>query len=74
MGPAARCGSERRLTEASDELAFLQEIGRVVRAARPLTWKRDPIDRLIVGDAVVSEGRLATKDRVIREHCSVSLW
>ena len=46
----------------------------VVAAARDLGWTRDPFDRLIVADALISNATLITKDRVIRRHCPSSTW
>jgi PIN domain nuclease of toxin-antitoxin system len=46
----------------------------VVSAASPLRWTRDPFDRLIVGQAIVENADLATRDRVIRRHYSGAIW
>jgi PIN domain nuclease of toxin-antitoxin system len=46
----------------------------VVGAARPLAWTRDPFDRLIVGDAIVTNATLLTKDEVILERCPLATW
>lgn len=40
--------------------------GAAVRAAETLTWTRDPFDRMIAADALVSFATLATKDEAIR--------
>lgn len=42
--------------------------GAAVAAAAPLTWTRDPFDRLIVADAAVAAAELWTRDATIREH------
>ena len=63
--------------------ALTQEIGMqvttteyrgIVTAARALGWTRDPFDRLIVADAMLTGARLITKDRLIRAHCPAALW
>ncbi len=46
----------------------------VVAAAAPLSWTRDPFDRLIVGDALAANCTLLTKDGTIREHCPLARW
>lgn len=46
----------------------------VVAAAAPLSWTRDPFDRLIVGDALAANGPLLTKDDSIRRNCALARW
>jgi len=46
----------------------------VVRGAGPMSWTRDPFDRLITADAAASGSRLVTKDDTIHEHYPDSLW
>lgn len=46
----------------------------VVLAALPLTWTRDPFDRLIAAQAICDDAVLITKDRTIRQHCPNALW
>lgn len=46
----------------------------VVLAALPLTWTRDPFDRLIAAQAICDNAVLITKDRTIRQHCRNALW
>jgi PIN domain nuclease of toxin-antitoxin system len=60
----------RRLALVQDDADFAE----VVTAARALTWTRDPFDRLIVGNAVVSGATLMTKDRTILRHCRHAIW
>lgn len=48
--------------------------GEVVAAAQPLTWTRDPFDRLICADAHVCAATLLTKDRTIRAHVAWAHW
>jgi PIN domain nuclease of toxin-antitoxin system len=45
-----------------------------VHAAAPLSWTRDPFDRLIVADAAVAATDLLTKDDVIHRHVSFARW
>jgi PIN domain nuclease of toxin-antitoxin system len=47
---------------------------QVVRAALPLTWTRDPFDRLIAAQALVDEATLVTADERLRDHVSDWLW
>jgi PIN domain nuclease of toxin-antitoxin system len=54
--------------------ATTTEYRNVVTAARELKWTRDPFDRLIVADAMLSGARFVTRDRLIRRHCPVALW
>jgi len=46
----------------------------VVAAAAPLSWTRDPFDRLIVGDALAANDPLLTKDDSIRRNCALARW
>jgi PIN domain nuclease of toxin-antitoxin system len=46
----------------------------VVMAALPLTWTRDPFDRLIAAQAICDQAILITKDRSIRKHCPNARW
>jgi PIN domain nuclease of toxin-antitoxin system len=50
------------------------EFPRVAAVARSLGWTRDPFDRLIVAQAMLSGARLVTKDALIRRHCAAALW
>ena len=43
-------------------------------AAIPLTWTRDPFDRLICAHAALIGADLATKDTAIHEHFSRAVW
>jgi PIN domain nuclease of toxin-antitoxin system len=45
-----------------------------VHAATPLSWTRDPFDRLIVADALAAGTPLVTRDRVIAANTTVALW
>ncbi len=44
------------------------------RAAVPLTWTRDPFDRLICAHAAVLGVDLVTKDRHIHDHFAGAVW
>ncbi len=46
----------------------------VVNAATPLSWTRDPFDRLIVADATVAACDLITKDETIHAHVPLARW
>jgi PIN domain nuclease of toxin-antitoxin system len=46
----------------------------VVRAAVDQTWTRDPFDRLIVGQAALTQQPLVSKDRLIRAHYEHTFW
>ena len=46
----------------------------VVLAALPLSWTRDPFDRLIAAQAICDDAVLITTDRTIRKHCPNALW
>lgn len=47
---------------------------KVISAARPLTWTRDPFDRLICGAAIADGAGLVTSDRHIRKHLPSAIW
>ncbi len=46
----------------------------VVQAAAPLTWTRDPFDRMIVADAQAAGVVLITKDREIHRNTTIATW
>lgn len=46
----------------------------VVASAAPLSWTRDPFDRLIVGDALAANSPLLSKDSTVLEHCDLARW
>jgi PIN domain nuclease of toxin-antitoxin system len=50
------------------------ELIAAVHAAAPLTWTRDPFDRLIAGDALAANSRLLTKDELLRKHLALATW
>ena len=47
---------------------------QIVALAIQQTWTRDPFDRLIVGQAALSQTTLVTKDRTIRKHYPRAFW
>lgn len=47
---------------------------QICQAATTLDWTRDPFDRLISAQAIISGTALLTKDRIIRSHLSLAWW
>ena len=47
---------------------------RVVRAALPLRWTRDPFDRLIVAQALADGATLLSADEHLRAHSTTAVW
>lgn len=65
------------LDELRPRLAFRLSVtpfADIVEAALPLTWTRDPFDRLIAGNALADGARLLTSDRQLREHLPEAVW
>jgi PIN domain nuclease of toxin-antitoxin system len=50
------------------------ELIAAVHAAAPLTWTRDPFDRLIAGDALAANSQLLTKDHLMLQCLSLATW
>ena len=46
----------------------------VAQAAAPLSWTRDPFDRLIAAHAIVANAPLVTADETIRENLPLAIW
>lgn len=46
----------------------------VITSAEPLTWTRDPFDRLIVANALADGADLMTADEQIRAHLPAAVW
>jgi len=70
-------GASAVLQHLTRALGLVQDDGdfsEVVTAARSLIWTRDPFDRLIVGNAIVTGANLMTKDRIILRHCRQAVW
>lgn len=47
---------------------------KVIERAERQPWTRDPFDRVIVAQASLEKSPLATKDKTIRSHYSMTLW
>jgi PIN domain nuclease of toxin-antitoxin system len=65
------------LTALADEIGLKvcdQPFFRVASRALDQAWTRDPFDRLIVSQAILSGSPLVTKDRKIHEHYAHALW
>lgn len=74
-----------RITKTANQIygSLSNEIGlrtgdalfaEVADKAQSLNWTRDPFDRLIVAEALVSDGLLITRDETIREHSTSAVW
>ena len=59
-----------RIGLAPDETPFVV----VARAARELSWTRDPFDRLITAGAIAANQPLLTREREIRRHYAAAFW
>ena len=46
----------------------------IARSALPLSWTRDPFDRIIVAHALSQKAKLLTKDRTILRHYPRAVW
>jgi len=46
----------------------------ICESATRLSWTRDPFDRLIAAQAIVTATPLVTKDRTIRQHLDLAWW
>ena len=68
---AAPLGAQRRSIGLQRADASLAEL---VQAATPLTWARDPFDRLIAAHSIVAGAPLVTADRTIRENLPQAIW
>lgn len=55
------------------EIADLS-LAALTHAAVPLSWTRDPFDRLIAAHAIVADVPLVTADETIREHLPLAAW
>jgi PIN domain nuclease of toxin-antitoxin system len=52
----------------------LQETVQGSRNAGPFTWTRDPFDRIITAQDMVSHAPLITKDGAILSHYKRAIW
>ena len=46
----------------------------VVRVASPLSWTRDPFDRVITAQSAIDRNGLITKDKIIQENYEYAVW
>ena len=53
-----------------DDASFAQ----VTQAAVTLTWTRDPFDRMIAAQAIVTDAPLITADRTILTNLQLATW
>lgn len=49
-------------------------VDRLVPLAMPLSWTRDPFDRLLVATALLHEAPLITRDNRIQENFAGAVW
>jgi PIN domain nuclease of toxin-antitoxin system len=49
-------------------------LAELVQAAVPISWTRDPFDRLIAAHAIVANAPLVTADETILENLSLATW
>jgi PIN domain nuclease of toxin-antitoxin system len=69
--PAVMLGALRKGIGLQIADASLAEL---VVAAAPLTWTRDPFDRLIAAHSIVAGAPLVTADETIRENLPQAIW
>lgn len=71
--PEQALGSLRRAIGLRTDGTAFSEVARVA-AGDQLDFTRDPFDRIIAAQAVVTGADLATKDRVLRAHLDRTVW
>jgi len=49
-------------------------LAALTQAALGLSWTRDPFDRMIAAQAIVSGAPLVTADRTLLEHLPLATW
>lgn len=49
-------------------------LDRLIPLAMPLSWTRDPFDRLLVATALLHAAPLITRDAKIQEHFAGAVW
>jgi PIN domain nuclease of toxin-antitoxin system len=49
-------------------------LAEVTQAAAPLSWTRDPFDRLIAAHAIVANSPLVTADKSILDNLHLAVW
>ncbi len=75
---------ERLSATASEIIDFLVDaieleicniqFDKVINSTIQQNWTRDPFDRIIVGHAAVTESSIVTKDQLIRENYTHTIW
>jgi len=60
--------SDARVVASDDAL------GALVPLAMPLSWTRDPFDRLLVATALLHQAPFVTRDRCIHENFAGAVW
>ncbi|HYE44524.1 MAG TPA: PIN domain-containing protein [Caulobacter sp.] len=63
-----------RLRSETGMAISLTGFERIISAARPLSWTRDPFDRLVCGASIADGAGLITADRHIRQHLPNAIW
>lgn len=64
-----------RDAESNQGVAVLdRSLFDVATAAAPMTWTRDPFDRMIVAHAALESASLVTKDATILAHYPRAVW
>lgn len=69
-GPEIVADLSERIGLATCREAFTD----IIAHSRVMTWTRDPFDRIITGQAALSNAILLTKDRTILEHYPLARW
>ena len=68
----------QRVLEAAGEIGQVgvsdATFTETVLATRPLSWTRDPFDRLITATAIADGARLLTADKTILTHFADAVW
>ncbi len=62
------------LRETITLLSVHTDFADLVQAALPLSWTRDPFDRLIVAEVNFHKAKLLTKDNRILKHFAPAVW
>jgi PIN domain nuclease of toxin-antitoxin system len=50
------------------------KLTNIIKHAIELNWTRDPFDRLIVANSILSKHQLLTKDSSIQKSCELAVW
>lgn len=68
---------ERVLTDLTHDVGLTltdEPLDALVLLAEPLTWTRDPFDRLLIASAMLHELPFVTRDRDIQENFDAAVW